>query len=88
MPFIGEGAQVTDEMLANCRKGHTTKDAPPKVGGTRLITMGADQGKTGYISVVEWFFDRPPGSDINTAAIGKLLWFGHFQRRVGTTSGT
>ena len=65
-------------MLANCLKGHTTKDAPPKVGGTRPITMGADQGRTGYISVVEWLFDRPPGSDINAAAIGKLLWFGHF----------
>jgi len=40
--------------------------------------MGVDQGKTGYISVVEWLFDRPPGSDINSAAIAKLLWFGHF----------
>jgi hypothetical protein len=24
MPFIGEGAQVTDEMIEACLKGHTT----------------------------------------------------------------
>jgi len=78
MPFIGEGAQVTDDMIEACLRGHTINDPRPQVGGTRLITMGVDQGKTGYISVVEWTFDRPPGSDINAAAIGKLLWFGHF----------
>jgi hypothetical protein len=39
--------------------------------------MGVDQGKTGYVSVCEWFlpsFDR----DINSVAIGKLIWFGRF----------
>lgn len=77
MPFIGEGAQVTDAMIEACLKGHTINDPRPQIGN-RLITMGAGQGKTGYISVVEWLFDRPPGSDINSAAIGKLLWFGHF----------
>jgi len=40
--------------------------------------MGVDQGKTGYISVVDWLFDHHPGSDISSAAIGKLLWFGKF----------
>jgi hypothetical protein len=78
IPFIGEGAQVTDAMIDNCLKGHTINDPRPKIGGDRLVTMGADQGKTGYISVVEWTFDRHPGSDINAAAIGKLLWFGKF----------
>jgi phage terminase large subunit GpA-like protein len=77
-PFIGEGAQVTDEMLDNCVRGHTSNDARPKVGGDRLVTMGVDQGKTGYISVVDWTFDSHPGNDINAAAIGKLLWFGKF----------
>ena len=78
VPFIGEGAQVTDEMLDNCVRGHTVNDPRPQIGGDRLITMGVDQGKTGYISVVEWVFDENPGSDINAAAIGKLLWFGKF----------
>lgn len=77
-PFVGDGAQVTDEMIEACVRGHTTKDARPQIGGQRLITMGADQGKTGYISVVEWKFDQHPGTDINAAAIGTLLWYGKF----------
>ncbi|MEN6367705.1 MAG: phage terminase large subunit family protein [Thermoguttaceae bacterium] len=77
-PFVGEGAQVTDEMIDNCLRGHTINEARPTTGGDRLITMGADQGKTGYISIVDWTFDQEPGLDINAAAIGKLLWFGKF----------
>jgi hypothetical protein len=78
VPFIGEGAQVTDEMIEACIKGHSINDTRPQIGGDRLITMGVDQGKIGYISVVDWLFDRHPGTDINAAAIGKLLWFGKF----------
>ena len=78
LPFIGVGAQVTDEMIEACLKGHTINEARPQIGGNRLITMGVDQGKTGYISVVDWLFDHHPGSDISSAAIGKLLWFGKF----------
>jgi hypothetical protein len=40
--------------------------------------MGADQGKIGYVAVVEWFIDGEPGNDVNAAAVGKLLWFGRF----------
>lgn len=78
VPFIGEGAQVTDEMIEHCVKSHSINSKRPQYGGDRLITMGVDQGKIGYISVLEWLFDRPPGDDINAAAIGKLLWFGKF----------
>jgi len=78
MPFIGEGAQVTDQMIEAAVKGHTINEPRPQIGGDRLVTMGVDQGKTGYIAVVEWLFDQHPGSDINAAAIGKLLWFGKF----------
>ncbi len=46
VPFIGEGAQVTDEMIENCIKGHSINDTRPRIGGDRLITMGVDQGKT------------------------------------------
>jgi hypothetical protein len=77
MPFISEGAQVTDAMLEACIRGHTINDLRPQAGG-KLITMGADQGKMGNISVVEWKFDRHPGQDFNAAAIGTLLWFGKF----------
>jgi len=79
LPFVGEGAQVTDAMIDACVRGHTINDQRPMIGGHRLITMGVDQGKTGFISVVEWLFDQHPGADISAAAIGKLLWFGKFQ---------
>jgi len=78
VPFLGEGAQVTDEMIEACVKAHSINDKRPQIGGDRLITMGVDQGNTGYISVVDWVFDQHPGKDINAAAIGKLLWFGKF----------
>jgi len=77
LPFLGEGAQVTDDMIDRCIRNHTTNDPRPEVGGTRLVTLGADQGKLGYISVVEWLipeYDR----DLNAVAIAKLLWFGKF----------
>lgn len=77
LPFLGEGAQITDDMLDRCIRNHTTNDPRPEVGGTRLVTLGADQGKLGYISVVEWLlpeYDR----DLNAVAIAKLLWFGKF----------
>jgi len=78
VPFIGEGAQVTDAMIEACIKGHSINDSRPQIGGDRLVTMGVDQGKIGYISVVDWMFDQHPGNDISAAAIGKLLWFGKF----------
>ncbi len=78
VPFIGEGAQVTDGMIEACLKGHSINDNRPQIGGDKLITMGVDQGKIGYVSVVDWLFDQHPGNDINAAAIGKLLWFGKF----------
>ena len=74
-PYIGEGAQVTDEKIDPCIKNHTKNDPRPAVGGGRLITMGVDQGKWLYITVMEWFFDEM-GRDLNVAAIGKLLWEG------------
>ena len=32
-PFIGDGAQVTDDMLESCLRSHTTHDARPDCGG-------------------------------------------------------
>lgn len=77
LPFIGDGAQITDDMLDRCVEGHTINDPRPVIGGQQLITMGVDQGKVGYISVVSWQLDRMD-RDINAVARGKLLWFGKF----------
>jgi hypothetical protein len=77
LPFIGTGAQVTDDMIDNAIRNHTLNDPRPDVGGKRCITMGVDQGKWNYVSVCEWFIDQY-SSDINVATKSKLLWFGKF----------
>ena len=79
VPFIGENAQVSDAMLDAAVRRHSINDVRPMVGGRRCITLGADQGKTGYISVVEWLCDGDPRIDINLAMVGKLLWYGKFR---------
>ena len=79
MPFIGENAQVTDAMIDNAVRKYSITDLRPAVGREHCITMGVDQGKTGYVSVVEWFFDGNKRIDINLAALGKLLWYGKFR---------
>ncbi|GMU26117.1 MAG: hypothetical protein AMXMBFR16_10220 [Candidatus Uhrbacteria bacterium] len=75
MPYLGEGAQVTDESLDKCLANHIKTDPRPQTGGERLITMGIDQGKQNHIVIMEWFVDQM-GRDINVAAMGKLLWEG------------
>jgi hypothetical protein len=78
LPFIGEGAQVTDEMIDECVGSYTMQENRPKVGVRgRLITMGVDQGKWSYWCAVEWFVDRL-SRDINVAAAGKVLAHGKF----------
>jgi len=77
LPFVGEGAQVTDEMIDVCFGTHTTNDARPKIGGERLITLGIDQGKWSYWVVCEWLIDRL-SRDINIVAHCKVLAFGKF----------
>jgi hypothetical protein len=78
LPFIGDGAQITDAMIDACLAGHTIQDDRPIVGGKKFNTMGADQGKTGHVSILEWHLDGKPSRDINTVAIAKLVWFGKF----------
>jgi len=74
-PYIGEGAQVTEENLVSCYRSHSKQDKRPVSGGERLITMGIDQGKWNYITIMEWFV-KEMGPDINVVAVGKLLWEG------------
>ena len=77
LPFIGDGAKVTDDDIEHCIRNHT-KDAPrPLVGGDRLITLGCDQGKINYVEVTEWFIEELT-NDLNVAAHAKVLWEGTF----------
>jgi hypothetical protein len=73
MPFIGDGAQITDVDLDDCVKNHTKNDPRPVIGGRRIITMGVDQGKWNYVEVTEWFFDQF-SNDLNVSAVAKVLY--------------
>jgi hypothetical protein len=78
LPFVAEGAQVTDEMLDNAIAGHTMQDVRPERGG-RWITMGVDQGDPICHAVVcEWLLDGDAEKDIQAATICKVLWAGLF----------
>jgi len=75
IPYIGDGAKVTDDMLDDCGGRHLKGENLPRTGGERLITMGIDVGKTCHIVVAEWLIDAM-GRDLNVAAKCKLLWEG------------
>lgn len=72
LPYIGQGAQVTDTQIDAAVKGHSKGDAPP-IDGRRLITMGVDQGKWCYAEVAEWF-NVEYTHDIHAAAVKKVLF--------------
>lgn len=76
LPYVGEGAQVTDDLIDAAVADYTTQDPRPR-SGDRLITMGIDQGKICYWTVCEWFFDTL-AQDLNATAICKVLAFGTF----------
>jgi len=72
MPYIGDGAKVTDDDLDECIGNHT-KDDPRPTGGGRVIVLGIDQGKWNFAEVTEYFFDRY-STDLNVAARAKVLY--------------
>ena len=78
LPFLGDGAKVTDKMVEKAIKGYSMDDIRPLHGGDRLITMGVDQGKTCYVVVCEWLFTREPDKDLSASAVCKVLYAGTF----------
>jgi hypothetical protein len=76
LPFIGDGAKVDAAMIDRCLGSHTKEDPRPVRAG-RMITMGVDQGKWGYVVVKEWFYNRAV-RDLNTHATCQILWQGRF----------
>jgi hypothetical protein len=76
LPYVAEGAQVTDDLINASIGEYTTQDPRPR-DGRRLITMGIDQGKICYWTVCEWFFDQF-SQDLNATAHCKVLAHGTF----------
>lgn len=54
LPFIGEGAKITDEHFEACRREHTTNDARPRSVNDGVYTLGVDQGLWNYYTVYRW----------------------------------
>lgn len=79
LPFVSDGAQVTDEMIEHSIRNHTKNDDRPVVGGERIITLGVDVGDWSYYEVCEWQIDEY-GVDLNASAHAKVLAEGKFWR--------
>ena len=72
LPFIGDGARVSERDIDACVRGYS-KDGRRPSDSTRLITMGIDQGKWNYVEIAEWEFDELV-NDLNAAAYAKVLY--------------
>jgi phage terminase large subunit GpA-like protein len=72
IPFLADGAKVTEEMVELALRHHSKNDLRPAASG-RIITMGVDRGRWNYVEVTEWFFERWV-DDINTHAVAKVLF--------------
>lgn len=76
-PYIGEKAQVTDEMIDRVIKPYRRKELSVRPGQPRLITLGIDQGKWCYWVVCEWFYPAL-AIDLNNSATSRVLDAGKF----------
>lgn len=73
LPYVVQGARITDQMLRACEGQHRIID-PPRSG---LITMGVDVGhKVLYCNIDRWLLPANYGSDLNAHAIPQTLWAG------------
>jgi len=79
VPFISDGAQVTDEMIDRSIRNHTKNDDRPVVGGEKIITMGVDQGDWSYYEICEWTIESF-GLDLNATSQCKVICEGKFWR--------
>lgn len=77
LPKISDTAIISDEMLNDAVRSYRRDDLVPTVGGSRLITMGVDQGKTNYYTICEWIVDEF-NADLNASAVCKVLDHGKF----------
>lgn len=76
LPYLASGAKVSAEMLARCIGENSIAGDRPRLPD-KIRTMGVDQGKTCYVTIVEWDIGNVT-HDINRHAVGKVLWQGKF----------
>lgn len=71
IPFAGDGARVTIEMIDRAVGDHTNESLRP-LDANGIITMGIDRGKWNYVVIKQWFFDKWT-LDINADAVCKVI---------------
>lgn len=79
LPFLGDSSQLSHEIINRCLGNYNKGTGQPDRAG-RLITIGVDQGKTGYYVVCEWSFD-PNSRDHVGGAYCKVLDYGSFAQQ-------
>lgn len=78
LPYLGEGAQITDDMIEQVIANHTMQDPRPRFAGERFITMGVDQGKMCSVVICEWIPTGRPSRDISALYVCRVVWAGRF----------
>ncbi|MHC4121850.1 MAG: phage terminase large subunit family protein [Planctomycetota bacterium] len=75
LPFLMEGARLTDAIIDECLGSHRMSDPRPETAG-RQIVMGVDVGNFLDIVVAEYIYTREPGYEPHINSICKVLWSG------------
>lgn len=77
MPFLLEGATISDQMIQDCIGMHRKSDPRPKTSG-RMICMGVDVGSYLDVTIVEFIYTRDPGNEPHLNSIARVLFEGRF----------
>lgn len=75
LPYLMEGARLTDEIIDTCLKGHRI-DGPRPQDSSRQIVMGIDVGTFLDIVIAEYYYVTEPGYEPYLNSISKVLWSG------------
>jgi len=77
LPFLGDAAKVNEDQIERAMRAHSINDPRP-ANSSRLITLGIDQGRTGYLTVVEWFINDK--YDPFAECLARVLYFEKFDQ--------
>jgi hypothetical protein len=79
LPFVSDGAQVSQQMVEDSISVHSKNDPRPLFANEQIITLGVDVGDWSYYEVCEWKLDGFT-TDVNVNAFAKVLAEGKFWR--------
>lgn len=75
LPYLMEGARLTDEVIDTCLRGHRV-DGPRPQDASKQTIMGVDIGRFLDIVIAEYYYIREPGYEPHLNSICKVLWVG------------